>query len=480
MVLAVVFLIIAGITIFVVSVGMAIGSVPFVTEGIRDVLIESFGLFLGVFFTLYGIWKAIPDTIKSIIAKILRKIPNLPNWYKRRTIQFEIEGEVNAALREFGKEGAGFVEHEVILKWLKPKEGARRLFFKGGKAYLKLDFDEDKERNLVEALVMYCNECLLLEIRQYLTRPLMRAIDITFIDELLDRRNAVRGRAYFMQEVIPREIEATLGIDKYLDTLELISQHGLFIRLMLPELKEYPGRTQRRIPKKNHLEQIEEFLNFLRITAEDRTHFIKRVWLHLGETIRVGIILVGLTDKLQFEGSKPYVRRTAIDNSKGARTVYLIGYNLGVDFVPKIAREVQQREIADKSEVHEYSALIGNQVKKQAIARLSIPDGAGSKFLSLYPDTADWPDLEEETQISIIGKKIEVEVWERDVDAAWYKRANKAGESVHSSVAGQDAAKVFGVARLRNGPYKTLKRIFKESQYLSGRWIYNGDRIIKR
>ncbi|GAH86283.1 unnamed protein product, partial [marine sediment metagenome] len=157
----------------------------------------------------------------------------------------------------------------------------------------------------------------------------MRAIDLTFTDELLDRRNAVRGRAYFTQEVIPRETEITPEINKYLDTLELLSQHGLFIRILLPEIRDYPGRTHRRVARRSHLEQIESFIEFLRITAEDRTSKKKRVWLHIGETIRIGVTLVGITSKLQFEGTRPYVRRIAINNADGARTVYLIGYNLG-------------------------------------------------------------------------------------------------------------------------------------------------------
>lgn len=470
-------LIIIGIVIILVAIGMAVGFVPNFTEVVGAVLAESFVWISGVFLTLWGIWKAIPEPIQRIIAKVMRKIPNLPIYYKRRTVKFEIEGEVNAALKKFGKEGAGFVEHEVVVDWLKPEE-ARMMFFKGGKAYLKLDFNEDKEKTLVEAIVMYCNECLLQEIRQYIPRPLMRSIDLMFIDELLDRRDAKRGRSYFGQEVIPREIEVTPEIEKYLDKLGLISQHGLFIRVLMPELKEYSGRTQHRIPRENHLAQVEEFIDFLKITAEDRPREVKRVWLHIGETIRVGVMLVGERDKLNFEGTKPYVRRTAMDNAAGARTVYLIGYNLGVNFVPGIAREAKQRGIASKFEIDEYSAFIGNQVKDQVIARLSVPDGAGKRFLELYPSMADWPDLEEETQFSEI--RIKPEKWEYDIDKAWSKRATTSNEFIHTPVAGKDAAEVFGVTKLKDGQYKTLRGIFMASNYLSERWIHGGDKIIKR
>lgn len=481
-------LLIIGIAIILVLIGMALGLVPDLTEAIRAVVAKAAGYIFGIFLTIYSIWNIIPDPIKGIIAKGLRKIPNLPISLQRRTVKFEIESEVNAALKEFGKEGAGFIEHEVVVNWLKPEEKARSLFFKGGKAYLKMDFSEDKEKTLVEVVVMYCKECLLPEIRQYIGRPLMRSIDLTFIDELLDRRNAIRGRAYFVQEVIPREIEATPEVKQYLDKLELISQHGLFIRVLMPELKEYPGRTQRGITRANHLAQVEEFIGFLEVTAEHRAKGGEMLWLHIGETIRVGIILVGATDKLEFEGSKPYVRRTAMHNASGARTVYLIGYNLGVNFVPGIAKEAKQREIVSQYEMSEYSALIGHEVKRQVVARLSIPDGAGKRFLELYPNMTEWPDLEEETQISVIREKEaqpsvireETKQWEYDIDAAWSKKVTRSGESIYGPAAGQDAAEVFGVARLKDGPYKTLKRIFEASGYLSERWILAENRITKK
>ncbi|MCJ7744200.1 MAG: hypothetical protein MUO99_06525 [Dehalococcoidales bacterium] len=491
----------AGIIILIISLGMALGLIPALAESIRDILPASFGSVGGVVLILYGIWKVAPDEAKRFVAEGLRKIPNLPIYYKRRTVKFELESEINTALKEFGKEGAGFVEHEVVINWLTPNQEARSLFFRGGKAYLKLDFTEDKERNLVEAVLMYCNECLLPDVRQYIARPLMRAIDLIFIDEMLDRRNAVRGRAYFTQEIIPRETEVTPDINKYLDTLELISQHGLFIRILLPEIRDYPGRTHRRVARQSHLEQIETFIEFLRITAEDRTNMIKRAWLHIGETIRIGIVLVGVTNKLQFEGTRPYVRRTAMHNVDGARNVYLIGYNLGVMYVPRIAKEAKQRGIVEKYEIYPYDALIGGELKKQVLARLSIPEGAGKQFLELFPNQEEWPDLEDEADTGIVLRKdssikqtpakeasltetpiIESPVpekWELDIDDAWSKRANKSGESIHGSVAAADAARVLGASKLTESPYKTLRSLLDVSEYLQTKWSRNENTIVR-
>lgn len=472
-----VILIIAGIGILAVSIGVTFGLVPALEE-VRRVIAEVVGYLAGISLMLYGVWKAVPEPLQRLIAMGMRKIPNLPVYLKRKTVKLEVESEINTALKEFSKEGAGFIEHEVVVDWLTPKEDVRRVFFKGGKAFLKIDFNEDKEKTLVEAVVMYCNECLLEGIRQHLEKPLMRSIELTFIDELLDKQNAVRGRGYFVQEVIPREVEATPEVKKYLDKLELISQHGLFIRVLMPELKEYPGRTQRGAGRSKHLEQVEGFIDFLKVTAEYGEKRGKMLWLHIGPTIRMGVMLVGAVDRLHFEGTRPYVRRTARNNADGARTVYLIGYNLGVRFVPEIAKEAKQCGIVSRYEVSEYSALIGNAVKKQVVARLSIPDGAGNRFLESYPDVEEWPDLEEESEISTIKRK--AEKWECDIDEAWSKRATTSEESIDAIVAGKDVAEVFGVGKLRDGQYKTLKKVFGASDYLSERWIHGGDKIIKR
>lgn len=491
-----------GIIVLLISIGMIVGLVPAFTEGIRDILLESVGSVSGIGLILYGIWKAVPDEVKRFIAKGLRKMPNLPLYYKRRTIKFELEGEINAALKEFRKEGAGFVEHEVIVKWLTPQEETRRLFFEGGKAYLKLDFAEDKERNLVEALLLYCGECLVSEARQHIARPLMRAIDLTFIDELLTRRNAIRGRAYFTQDIIPRETEVTPEINKYMDNLELLSQHGLFIRILLPEIRDYPGRTHRKVARRSHLRQIESFIEFLKITAEDRTSKTKRVWLHIGETVRVGVTLVGTTSKLHFEGTKPYVRRIAINNADGARTVYLIGYNLGVSYTPLIAKEAKARGIVDTYEIHPYDALIGGELKNQVIARLSIGEGAGQRFLEMFPSKEEWPDLDIETDTNVISiedsgiAEIPVidnitaetiaaethvrEAWEVEIDTAWSKRASELGQLIHGSVAAADAAKALGVNKLSESAHKTLKGLLRASPYLSAKWSRDENTIIRR
>ena len=347
--------------------------------------------------SVVGLWRAAPDPLKRYSAAALRWLPNLPNSLKRRAVKNELEGELNAAFSQFGREGAGFIEHQIRIAWLTPDEDVADSFFREGKAYLKLNFSENNERNLVEAALLYCTDGYLLPTtRQHLPKPLMRAIDLTFIDELLERRNAIHSRGYFTQEVLPRELAASPETEKYMDTLGLISQHGLFIRVLLPELRDYAGHVAQRLARQQHKEQIEAFIEFLGTTSRDRETKTQTGLLHVGATIRTGIVLVGIPGKLESEGNRPYVRRSAINADRGARTVYLVGYNRGVEYVPRIAKEAQRRGIVNSYETHQYNALVRGDVTKQVVARLSIIEGAGSRFLQTYPNMLEWPDLEDE------------------------------------------------------------------------------------
>ena len=96
----------------------------------------------------------LPDPLKRLTAAALRKLPALPN-------------NLNAALKEFNREGAGFIDHEIRIEWLTPNSDARESFFRSNKAFLKLGFSENNDRNLVEAALAFCRDGLIPSARQY-------------------------------------------------------------------------------------------------------------------------------------------------------------------------------------------------------------------------------------------------------------------------------------------------------------------------
>ena len=386
----------------------AIGTTPGLVQeagtDLRDIGTTAIAWLAGMYATILGAWRALPDPLKRFSAAALRRLPTLPNAWKRRVVKNELEGSLNAALKEFSREGAGFVDHEIKIEWITPDSDARESFFRSGKAYLKLGFSENNDRNLVDAALKFCLGGLMPSTRQYVPPPLMRAIDLMFVDETIERRQAHMSRAYLTHEVIPLEVERIPEADGYIETLSLISQHGLFTRVFLPELRDYPGYAPPRLALERHHGHIVEFMGFLEKTVRSRETRTKTALVHLGAVVRTAIVLVGIPDKLRFEGTRPYVRRAAIHSDRGARTVYLLGYNEGVRFVGDIAAEAQARGLVSSFEIEDYHATMVTGVSKHRLARMTMVSGSGTKFLAEHKNLDEWPDLDDDI-IEDTGRK---------------------------------------------------------------------------
>ena len=355
------------------------------------------GLSLTAVLFAFAVWQVAPNPAKGFVARLIRLAPDVPAYLKRTAIKNELESSVNRAFEQFASEG--FTRDQIVLSWVKPGEMGRAAFFQGGKAFLKLDYSESPHINLVEAAMLFCRRGgLLPETRQYIPHPLMRAIDLQFIDEILQRQRAAESRGHFIQEVQYPELQNSPETAKFVGQIQAVRQYGLFTRVLLPELRDYALLAHDEWTQHRHKEEIESFMNFLEATVRSREKGTKTALLHVGQAIRTAIVLVGIPSRLQFEGTRPYVRRTAIHEQAGAQTVYLLGYNHGIHYVELIARETIARGVGASYTIDVYDASAGGQVVRHRIARLVMEPGAGTRFIAEHPSTDEWPDIEDDVE----------------------------------------------------------------------------------
>lgn len=72
------------------------------------------------------------------------------------------------------------------------------------------------------------------------------------------------------------------------------------------------------------------------------------------------------------------------------------------------------------------------------------------------------------------------EVMGTRIDAAWAKRSPMSGQSFDGTTAANDVAKVLGVSKLSDSPYKTLQGLLDAISHLNTRWVRRRNRIIRR
>ena len=185
---------------------------------------------------------------------------------------------------------------------------------------------------------------------------------------------------------------------RFVERLQIVSQHGLFTRVLLPELRDYPALALEVWPDARHAKEIESYLDFVEATVKSREEGTKTALVHVGQAIRTAIVLVGMPSKLQFEGTRPYVRRVAMNEQEGAHTVYLLGYNQGLGYIEAIAKEASLRGLVSGYEMELYDAAVRDRVERHKIARLDMRSGEGSRFVVEHPMSSDWPDIQDDVE----------------------------------------------------------------------------------
>lgn len=187
---------------------------------------------------LIAIWKLLkavfPERAKLFVASVLRRFGFLPLGLKRVVVRNEVEGNLNRAVREFGCEGKRLLPHPAELVWVTSGELSPDSFFRDGRIIIRLDYSENPHRNIVEAALLYCKTGLVPETRRYLWSELRRAVDIVFVQAVLEQNDLREGLLYFKQNVIERELRTNSNVQKDYDTLYGLHEHGYFTRIILP------------------------------------------------------------------------------------------------------------------------------------------------------------------------------------------------------------------------------------------------------
>lgn len=335
---------------------------------------------------LVAIWKLVkslfPESAKLFVASLLRKIGYLPLELKRVVVRNEVEGNLNRAVKEFGCEGKRLLPHPASLVWVSPSELSPDSFFRDGRIIIRLDYSENPHRNIVEAALLYCRAGLIPETRRYLWSEFRHALDIVFVQAVLEQNDLREGLLYFQQDVLERELKTNPGVQKDYDTLYGLHGYGCFTRIILPELRDYAGRVHTADTGTQHRQRIVSFIDFVVEATRERLRGTRRVLDHVKERFRVSIIIVGEPLRLAFQGQKPYLWRIAKCASQGARTVFLIGTS---EATPDIAKNARKLEIADSSECESYHVALHGRIGRVWCARLEISEQTAASALSRVP-----------------------------------------------------------------------------------------------
>lgn len=290
---------------------------------------------------------------------VLSHIGELGSWIgsgvRKFVIKNRVEGYFDKGRVEFNKESGGAMPLPLSLTFVS-KEVKPTSYLESGHVIVKFSYKEPAYMNVVDCALLYCRSGLLSDTREYLTRPLQRAIGLQTVDTILRRNKMREGRIYFRNQILPEEFSRSPNTEPLFIVMEDLEVRGYFTRVLLVELARYPAKVSYKVSRKSHHKEIEDFVRFLQDIAnrparsEGQLDFVR-------EQLQVGVVLIADPKKLRVKGFVPYLHQIELCRNRGEEVVYLMGVGEVAAKIPAIASAAIHAGLATVPYVGRFNAV---------------------------------------------------------------------------------------------------------------------------
>lgn len=222
------------------------------------------------------------------------------HWAELRHISNKLQSEINTSINEINNEaGESLLVDKIKIKF--SKNLTHEAFIENNEVIVRMDYHQNKKRNLVIATLNYVSKGAIPYARHYIGHDISKSVDMVLTKKII--RRDIDAISYFLSEVYDNEVEEIKLLYK---NLEEIDETGFFTRIFLTELKHIGIRYfPRATILKPIINECLEFLEFLTTVARKEPK--ENVDLKFrGHLIGVGLALVGNIGNVSIHGSLPY------------------------------------------------------------------------------------------------------------------------------------------------------------------------------
>jgi len=238
------------------------------------------------------------EALAGEVAKLLARFGPFKSWGQRRQTRWRLERRAQKLLRSL-REEAPIATDKLAIEWVDPK-ASREALLEQGKVIVRLRSEDRAEQNLVHATMLFVSTSLLFRAKRYLDPEQRDSFDLFVTARMLGQTRDNDGvlDAFLSEYMYPRTAEEGSRVDEYVRAFEALAEAGLFYGVLLREV-DYLG--EKVWGKKFIAElppEIDELLDMLgslaaRVPGEKINSNVLR------EYCRMGVVLVGMQDKMQ-------------------------------------------------------------------------------------------------------------------------------------------------------------------------------------
>ena len=243
---------------------------------------------------------------------------------EKKYIENDISSRINLARRSmpFGQE---YLPKALKIEWVEGTEG-QTANIKEGEIVVRLDPAKSQERNVVLLADALVRQTSLVGIRHILREPLELSMDLNLIRSLLKEIGDRKMLDWFFREEYTPNINKSADIREWNEKIVEIDERGLFTRLLLVELEDYSKQVFGKAYSEEMFDEIAGLVGFLfRIATKSCSENVPLDYS--SRNIKIGVILVGETSKILYDGIERYLKAFTIKLNQQVTAIYVIQWD---------------------------------------------------------------------------------------------------------------------------------------------------------
>ena len=298
---------------------------------------------------------------------------------RQRSIKSSLQGRISTFARSMNEQVNGIMPYNVRLSFVKEIDRTE-LDPENQVVIVRIRDNLEDDRNLVNSMMAFCSIGVVPQARQYLSKTMNAAIDVTVTRKLLNDLKHYGALQYLYNEVLTEDgSDEGKAREEFCRMFDALDESGLFTRVFLEEMRDFGARIASRYPTPFHNAEAVQFAEYVyqfttRPTGSDMGDIG-----YDGNYISTAFVPVGTVETMVSGGEEPYLRHIRRLREAEYQKAYIIargashsGNSSGsasINMALQVAKSVRQQRLGIVGRAVEFYAPdnIGNNRKNVLI-----------------------------------------------------------------------------------------------------------------
>ncbi|MEO0091913.1 MAG: hypothetical protein ABIK61_04295 [candidate division WOR-3 bacterium] len=292
-----------------------------------------------------------PEYAQKILYYLIKLIPFVFSWKKRKLIEKEIQGFVNEEILSINKEsfGLGILPKNLKIEWTLKK--SKEVIINENEIIIRLGDRLELCENFVDALLLYLDKSFMPESQIYLDPSLYEACKYCVAISMLRKRSDKHYRI-FIDKYYKPALEKNKDILKYNEKLESIEKNGLLSSILLSSLAFYSNKWiyERKTPSAEIQDDIEKYIEFIANIANKKEYEESKGELpplyFTSKHIKVNVVLIARKELAKELSYMPHFEVAKDKLKAGCDIVFVTGRgNINISLAEAVALKLREEQI---------------------------------------------------------------------------------------------------------------------------------------